>query len=260
MWLREEKGSADLYEKIDKKRSGISFTRGCHIYLSKRLDSYHRFWQFIFFTMNIEAVVIVVLSLTNTIERIEIGNFSMDFSLFSGLFTLYVILLQYYVNTLNYAERSFRAHYMQIELEDWIIALDRLLVRLDKGIGDVKDVVDSFYTITNKYQLSLKNSNNHEDIDFRRVAHDENLRRERQRKREAAEALKKQEEAAAEDAEDQARELPDTGKEKGHAPGPKRARKLRGRPRDFTLDMLLIVTNGFLSALVITVVLYVIIF
>ena len=260
--MREEKGSGDLYEKIEKKRNGISFTRGCHIYLSKRLDGYHRFWQFIFFTMNIEAVVIVVLSLTKTIEVIEIGNFSMDFGLFSGLFTLYVILLQYYVSTLNYAERSFRAHYMQIELEDWIIALDKLLVQLDKRLGDEKDVVDSFYMITNMYQLSLKNSNNHEGIDFRRVAHDNHLRRERQRKRAAAGALKEQGEKGAESSVEQAEAvvLADAGKEKAEDRKAKRARKKRGRPRDFTLDMLLIVTNGLLSGLVISVVLYVIIY
>lgn len=168
--------SRDVYVRVKKKSSSIAFARGCRIHLSKRLANYDRLWNFIFFAMNIEAVIIVVLSLTKTVGTITIGSFSMPFDLFAGMFTLYVILLQYYINALNYSERSYRSHYHQIELEDWTIALDKLVIKMEEKLISRESVIDVYHHIVSKYQLSIKNNENHSDIDFRRTSHEKKLK------------------------------------------------------------------------------------
>src|SRR5690625_892370 len=128
---KQDKNSAEgnIQKEIKKKIDTIDLTRKIRIRLSERLKYYSRTWKFIFFVINIEAVIFVLLSLTDTIDAINIGPLNMSFSLISGIFTIYVILLQYYINVLNYNERALHVHYHQLELEDLILQLDLLLVK-----------------------------------------------------------------------------------------------------------------------------------
>src|SRR5699024_7269503 len=135
----------------------------------ERLMRYSRRWRLVFFAINIEAVIFVLLSLTGTIENLQIGSFSISFSLLSGIFTIYVILLQYYINVLNYNERALRAHYHQLELRDLGLYLNMLLIKRDAdGINMTdKDLIEKNEEVVEKYQLALKNNENHRQIDNR---------------------------------------------------------------------------------------------
>ncbi|WP_332651780.1 SLATT domain-containing protein [Lysinibacillus sp. 54212] len=148
----------DIKEEVNKKINSLNITRENRIELSKRLNYYSEKWKIIFFFLNFEAVLFVLLSLAGE----EINSFwgSTSFTLFSGAFSIYVILLQYYINELNYNERSLKAHYHQLEIEDLILELKRLIIN---DQGDIEEA--EFFHIINKYQLILKSNENHNSLD-----------------------------------------------------------------------------------------------
>src|SRR5690625_3506329 len=155
----------DIHTVIMNKIKSMGNLRGSRIEASKRLENYSRKWNFILFFLNVEAIIIVLLSLTNTIETIYIGPINMSFALLSGIFTLYVILLQYYVNILNYNERALRLSYHQLEVEDLIQQLNLLKLKANLPETDIreKEVIEKYDDIVNKYQLVIKNNENHRD-------------------------------------------------------------------------------------------------
>jgi len=148
----------DIEKEVNKKINSLNVTRGNRIELSKRLNYYSEKWKIIFFFLNFEAVLFVLLSLAGK----EISQFwgSTSFTLFSGSFSIYVILLQYYVNELNYNERSLKAHYHQLEIEDLILEFKKLIINGKENIQET-----DYFHIINKYQLILKSNENHNSLD-----------------------------------------------------------------------------------------------
>lgn len=118
-----------------------------------------------FFLLNIEAVIFVLLSLGGKEIHPVFGK--SIFSLISGIFSIYVILVQYYINELNYNERALKVHYHQLDLEDLILKLKELiLIHNVKGkTNDEQDLIKSFNIIMFEYQSILKNNENHDSVD-----------------------------------------------------------------------------------------------
>lgn len=200
-------------ENIDYTRRFIDMTRRNRMNMSERLTRYSRRWKLVFFAINMEAVIFILLSLTGTIENVEIGAFSIPFSWLAGIFTIYVILLQYYINGLNYNERAFRAHYHQLELRDLGLHLNMLLIKRETaGIHMTdKDLIDKNEEIVEKYQLTLKNNESHREIDNKK-----RIRCERRR---------------------------------AYLNGTSKKRASLFPPLDFTLDNMLIITNAILAVI-----------
>ena len=227
---KEEKQDKDSNKKrniekeINSRIYKILYTRAGRIELSKRLTGYSRTWRFIFFIINIEAVIFVLLSLTGNFKNIALGPIDISFGLVSGIFTVYVILLQYYINVLNYNERALRVHYHQLELEDLIVKLELLLVKNDTKETNIskQEMIKNYEQIVAQYQLALKNNENHRTLDFKRAKYDMDL--------------------------------------KNYEDGNIDRKPVGKRMKDFTLDQLLIYANMVLTVVMFIVLFYVVFF
>lgn len=153
-----------ILTEVLKKINTLNKTRNNRISMSKRLNKYSDRWKLVFFFLNIEAVVFIILSL-NTSNTNIISND--NFSVYTGIFSIYVILLQYYINELNYKERATKAHYHQLEIEDQILELKNLIMINNSKNPKTNEyeMLKQFNKIMNNYQLILKNNENHASID-----------------------------------------------------------------------------------------------
>ncbi|HDK2939910.1 MULTISPECIES: SLATT domain-containing protein [Staphylococcus] len=145
-----------IKEEINKKIYSIDKVRNARIKASKRLENYAKQWNFLFFLLNVLAVIFVLSAL------VLISNNA--FSFIASCYSLYVILLQYYISIQNYKERALRFHYHQLQLEDAIIQL-KILIFNYSDYGDNK-VIEKYKEIMNQYHLKLANIENHSDKDF----------------------------------------------------------------------------------------------
>ena len=150
----------DIREEINKKIEGFNRTRDNRIHASERLYSYSNKWDFIFFVMNILAVVFLIFSLMN-VESHK-GLF------ISSCFSLCAVILQYYYNTLNYKERALRFHYQQLEIEKYILELKKLL----RVVQDDSELEKQYDIIWNKYLITLLGTENHSRFDDEEVLYD----------------------------------------------------------------------------------------
>ena len=80
--------------------------------------------------------------------------------------TIYVILLQYLINELNYNERSMKAHYHQLELNELLVKLSMLKVKIKKDLS-FDESIKKIEKVMEIYQVSLKNNENHSNRDDR---------------------------------------------------------------------------------------------
>jgi hypothetical protein len=108
-----------------------------------------------------EAVIFVILSLAGIASKNPMFNIS------SGVFSIYVILIQYFINEFNYNERALRIHYHQLDIEDLILRLKALIIRsnTEEEIIDDKEKIRNFEVIMHEYQTVLKNNENHDKVD-----------------------------------------------------------------------------------------------
>lgn len=158
----------NIITEIDKKIKTLNKTRNTRIKMSLRLKDYSEKWKSILFVMNIEAVIFVLLSLAgDEINPIFKGA---TFSVLAGIFSIYVILIQYYINELNYNERALKVHYHQLDIEDLILRLKDLITKKNSDENGLKekDYIDEFNTIMFEYQTIIKNNENHHPIDYER--------------------------------------------------------------------------------------------
>lgn len=156
----------EILSEIEHKINTLNTIRNARIKMSQRLKSYSERWKLVFFVLNIEAVIFVLLSLGGKeINPIFINTI---FSVLSGLFSIYVILIQYYINELNYNERALKVHYHQLDIEDLILRFKDLLIKNNSRENklDERNLIREFNTIMNEYQTILKNNENHDPIDF----------------------------------------------------------------------------------------------
>ncbi|SCW88071.1 hypothetical protein SAMN04487970_11111 [Paenibacillus tianmuensis] len=166
--MEKEYKEINIYTEIEKKINTFNKTRHNRIKMSIRLKDYSQKWKFVFFVLNIEAVIFVLLSLAG--KEIN-GKFDGTvFSIISGVFSIYVILIQYYINELNYNERALKVHYHQLEIEDLILRLKELLMKSNSQ--DNKPTEETLFLhysiITREYQTILKNNENHDEVDNKR--------------------------------------------------------------------------------------------
>lgn len=146
----------NIKEEINKKIYSIDKVRNARIKASKRLENYAKQWNFLFFLLNVLAVIFVLSAL------VLISNNA--FSFIASCYSLYVILLQYYISIQNYKERALRFHYHQLQLEDAIIQL-KILIFNYYDYSDNK-VIEKYKEIMNQHHLKLANIENHSDKDF----------------------------------------------------------------------------------------------
>ncbi|CEG26328.1 SLATT domain-containing protein [Bacillus sp. B-jedd] len=158
----------NIFSEIEKKVKTLNKTRNTRIKMSLRLKGYSEKWKSILFVMNIEAVISVLLSLGG--KEIHPVFSHTSFTVLSGLFSIYVILIQYYINELNYNERSLKVHYHQLDIEDLILRLKDLIIKQNSNENSLteKEYVEEYNTIMFEYQTILKNNENHHPIDYKR--------------------------------------------------------------------------------------------
>ena len=157
----------DIDFEINKKINSLDRTRNNRIEMSKRLKGYDNKWKALFFGLNMEAIFFVLLSIGAKELIAELNNSESAFLVFSGLFSIYVILLQYFINGLNYSERALKLHYHQLEIEDCILKLKELFIKknTEEAGTENNELIKSFNIIMNDYQSILKNNENHDSID-----------------------------------------------------------------------------------------------
>ncbi|SDN97495.1 SLATT domain-containing protein [Alkalicoccus daliensis] len=157
----------NIIDEIDKKIKTFNKTRNTRIKMSLRLKGYADKWKLVIFILNIEAVIFILLSLgAHEIHPIFSGTM---FAVISGIFAIYVILIQYYINELNYNERALKVHYHQLDIEDLTLRLKELLTKSNSAEDTMseKNLIVNFNTIMFEYQTILKNNENHHPVDYK---------------------------------------------------------------------------------------------
>ena len=154
----------NIQDEVNKKINSLDRVRNNRIYASERLYQYSSHWEFLFFLMNVVAVVLLIMSLG------KITNGSEDEIVISSIFSIYTILVQYYTITLNYNERALKLHYEQLEIEDCILNLKTILRKFNEEQINIEQInieqMESSYTeVMRVYQTSLKGAENHSEID-----------------------------------------------------------------------------------------------
>lgn len=166
--MSKEYKDIDVISEIEKKINTLNKTRNTRIKMSLRLKNYSEKWKAVIFWLNIEAVIFVLLSINGQYISYIFSN--QIFPTISGIFAIYAILIQYYINELNYNERALRVHYHQLDIEDLILRLKELIIKYNSDQVEVDDntLIDEFNTIMYEYQTVLKNNENHKPVDYER--------------------------------------------------------------------------------------------
>ncbi|MGD6992752.1 SLATT domain-containing protein [Sutcliffiella horikoshii] len=155
----------NIHSELEKKINTFNKTRNNRIKMSTRLKNYSSNWKLVFFGLNIEAVTFIILSLGG--EKVSAKFDGTLFSVLVGVFSIYVILLQYYINELNYNERALKIHYHQLDIEDLIIRLKELIVCRNSKENKKNEfkMIEDYMVILHEYQTILKNNENHDPVD-----------------------------------------------------------------------------------------------
>ncbi|NEU31261.1 SLATT domain-containing protein [bacterium LRH843] len=152
----------EVLDEIAYKISTLDKTRNNKIKQSLRLEKYTDMWKVVTFILNVEAVIFVILSLS-------IGDkIHNSFNIVVSIFSIYVILIQYYVSDQKYGERALKAHYQQLSIEDLILSLKNLLImnNTEPSLVTKTNLINEFNKIMVEYQILLKNNENHSAFDF----------------------------------------------------------------------------------------------
>lgn len=149
----------ELNHEIQKKINGWKRTRYNRINISERLKKYSAHWNNIMFFMNAFAIILTITSLKFPLNN-EIDT------VITGCFSIYVILLQYFLANQNYEKRSLKFHYEQLEIEKLRYSLKKLL--RDSSLS-YQQKQEKYISISNQYLISLKNNENHEKLDDKAV-------------------------------------------------------------------------------------------
>ncbi|WP_068614499.1 SLATT domain-containing protein [Paenibacillus tuaregi] len=170
--MEKEYKNITIYSEVEKKINTLNKTRNNRIAMSKRLKGYAEKWNFMFLFLNIEAVIFVLLSLGG--KEVNGVFESKSYSVFAGIFSIYVILLQYFIAGINFNERALKMHYHQLDIEDLILKLKELIIKRNSSNNnsDEIQVLSDFKIIMDEYQVLLKNNENHDPIDNERRAQD----------------------------------------------------------------------------------------
>ena len=137
---------------IEDAIKDLKRTRSNRISKSERFKSYNSKWNTLFFVTNVGTIIAILITYT----KIEAS----DLSIFiTNSFSIYLILLQYFLSTLDYSARSLKLHYEQLEINELRMQLKLLLV------SESPDKASEFRHLFEKYSISLKNNENHDAYD-----------------------------------------------------------------------------------------------
>ncbi|MGL5898157.1 MAG: SLATT domain-containing protein [Lactobacillaceae bacterium] len=140
--------------EVNKKILGFKRTRLNRISASERLKKYSSRWNLLFLIMNSLAIFLVIVSIKAPMKSgIDV--------IISGCFSIYIILLQYFISNQNYRERSLKFHYEQLEIDKLRYDLKKLIY----SQSSFDDRENEYGAIIDKYMISLKNNENHEKVD-----------------------------------------------------------------------------------------------
>lgn len=148
---KEETLNKAIINKIDEWKR----TRENRIHISERFKNYDSIWNILMLLMNSTAIFLVFISIKYPLRN------GLD-SVISGCFSIYIILLQYFLSNQDYKTRSLRFHYEQLEIESLRYDLKKLLHE-DSLFLKLKQY--KYDQIIQKYVISLKNNENHGKID-----------------------------------------------------------------------------------------------
>lgn len=163
----EKNYDINLKDEVLKKIKSINKVRNARISASERMRHYSKNWGRIFLIFNLIAILFVITAIAKIISK----EFEDQFSVVTSIFSLYVIIIQYYINGKNYGERSLRLHYHQLELEKNILDLKALIFKLKSEGRDNDNFledVNKYKMIMKDYQNNLLNIENHTDMDFKK--------------------------------------------------------------------------------------------
>lgn len=176
--MKEEKNyNKNIYEEINHKINSMNKIRNSRIQASKRLYHYSDHWKVIALIMNIIAVTSTIISL------IDFPGYSSNMNIFlSSVFSIYTIIIQYYVATLNYNERALRFEYQQLGIENFILELKSILIEQatpdgstapseghgtnEFRINHIDNTIKEYTSVMQRYQELLTGYENHLDTDY----------------------------------------------------------------------------------------------
>lgn len=154
--MKEEEISVDyknIFEEIAHKITSLNVVRENRIMLSKRMATKDSFWNNMFFMLNIIAICFFIVSLYKGNEFL---------SMVSGVYSIYVILLQYTINLKSYGERHALAKRNEMLIESKILKMKKLLYcKTEENIA-----IEKYNSIMDEYLRELEFFPNHSDIDL----------------------------------------------------------------------------------------------
>jgi hypothetical protein len=157
-----------LEEEIERKINTIDIVRTSRIHKSHRLYDYSARWKIISFIMSISSIGFLIFSLIPQISKENTLAL-----IIASVFSVYTIILQYYIETQNYNERALKLHYHQLKLEEFILTLKTQLRKLNDSKSselEVRKKCASKYTdIMKRYQIEMNGSENHDEMDYNKA-------------------------------------------------------------------------------------------
>lgn len=164
---KEEMFQRSIREEIRHKIDSLDKVRKARIEASNRLYKYSSKWEAVLLIMNIIAVILLVLSFSNK------DDLSYKKTQISAFYSLYTILIQYFYNIQNYRERALKFHYLELDIEQNIIELKKLLLINDDkeklSKFEKEELVKEYDIVMKKYNTALYGYENHESIDFNKA-------------------------------------------------------------------------------------------
>lgn len=151
-----------LDESIQDEIRKLKIVRRARILASERLGGYANKWDMYLLWMAILSSALLVISLL-------VKDEGLIRKVVSGCFSLYTVIIQYYVSTLNYRERALKFHYHHIEINK----LKESLQGLSNHEYNFKTRNAKFKVIVEKYNLLLQQQENHSEYDYRRAKYKE---------------------------------------------------------------------------------------
>lgn len=148
----------DIFEEIKHKKESWDRVRNYKIERCKRFVKYESNWDSIFFIFNFEVILLFILSI-----YLPTGWFCNFITIFSGAFSIYVILLQYQLSKKNYPLKIYTLTSLEMKIETYIVELKNLYRNVDEQPNNVID--QQFQNINEKYNLLMMEVEPHDSSD-----------------------------------------------------------------------------------------------
>ncbi|MBM7636634.1 SLATT domain-containing protein [Streptococcus saliviloxodontae] len=151
---KEQESTIDF--KLADSIRRLKIVRKSRINTSERLGNYSSKWEMYLLVFSILSTILLVIS-------IGLKDETTSRKIISGCFSMYTIILQYFVSTLNYRERALKFDYHQLEIENLIQDFQNI------ECEDEEIKKNKYPIIMEKYQILLQGQENHSDLDYRKA-------------------------------------------------------------------------------------------